>query len=235
MHTRRETIRPFSCFIDISFEKTRFVILYVSELPNRMDGNDMTEHKLPLVLASGSPRRRELLAFLGVPFSCVVSGADEHVSPCQPEEMVRKLAQIKAECVLDLLETPSVVLGADTVVVLDGEILGKPADAPEAAAMLSRLQGHTHTVVTGICLLNSETGEHMVDYERTEVIFAPMTDEEIADYVATGDPLDKAGAYGIQGPCAVHIPGIHGCYYNVMGLPLHKLYRMLKAFGFANE
>jgi len=186
---------------------------------------------LPLVLASASPRRRELLHQLGLPFSCVVSGADEHIPPCAPEEMVRRLAKAKAFAALPLLKKPSLVIGADTIVVQDGEILGKPADEADAKAMLSRLQGMTHTVLTGVCVLNSESGDYLVDYERTEVTFAEMTGEDIDAYVATGEPMDKAGAYGIQGRCAVHISGISGCYFNVVGLPLHKLSTMLKHFA----
>lgn len=185
----------------------------------------------PLVLASASPRRRELISLLGLPFTCVVSGVDEHIPPCAPEDMVNELARTKAFAALPLLKEPSIVVGADTIVVLDGEILGKPENEQHAIEMLRQLSGRTHTVLTGLCVLNSENGKCAVDYERTEVTFAPMTDAEIAEYVSTGEPMDKAGAYGIQGRCAVYLSGISGCYFNVVGLPLHKLASLLKTFA----
>jgi septum formation protein len=170
------------------------------------------------------------MTMLGIPFTCVVSGVSEDIPPCPPETMVKELARTKAFAVVPLLPGPSTVVGGDTIVVLDGRILGKPADKKEANSMLCRLQGRTHTVLTGLCVLDSETGRYLSDFESTEVTFAPMTEEEIDGYIATGEPMDKAGAYGIQGPCAVYISGISGCYYNVVGLPLHKLATMLKAF-----
>ncbi|MGI6151257.1 MAG: Maf family protein [Christensenellales bacterium] len=191
----------------------------------------MIELIFPLVLASASPRRRELLSMLGLPFTCVVSGADEDAPPCAPEELVQELARAKAFAALPLIKEPSIIVGADTIVLLDGEILGKPKDEEDARAMLRRLQGRTHIVLTGLCVLNSENGKYHLDYERTEVTFAAMTEEEISDYVSTGEPMDKAGAYGIQGRCAVHISGSLGCYFNVVGLPLHKLATMLKSFA----
>lgn len=190
----------------------------------------MIRTRSPLVLASASPRRHLLMTMLGIPFTCVVSGISENIPLCSPETMVQELARTKAFAVVPLLPGPSTVVGADTIVVLDGKILGKPSDKKEAKTMLSRLQGRTHTVLTGLCVLDSETGRYLSDFESTEVTFAPMTEEEIDGYVATGEPMDKAGAYGIQGPCAVYISGISGCYYNVVGLPLHKLATMLKSF-----
>ncbi len=191
----------------------------------------MMERIPPLVLASASPRRRRLMSMLGLPFTCVASGADEDIPPCAPEEMVQELARVKAFAALPLVRSPSVIVGADTIVLLDGEIMGKPKDEKDARSMLGRLQGRTHAVLTGLCVLNSENGDYILDYERTEVTFAEMTEEEISGYVSTGEPMDKAGAYGIQGLCAVYISRITGCYYNVVGLPLHRLAKMLKKFG----
>lgn len=182
---------------------------------------------VPLVLASGSPRRRDLLAKLGFAFEVTPSEADE----TWPEslglgEAVEALAMRKAE-VIARDHPESLVLGADTVVVLDGEVLGKPPDAEAARATLARLSGRTHTVYTGLALVLADrrVGAH----EATHVTFSDLTPEEIAAYVATGSPLDKAGAYGIQDDLgALFVACIEGDYFNVVGLPLHRLYRTLR-------
>ncbi len=188
----------------------------------------------PLILASASPRRRELLHLLDVPFTSLVSGADEHLpgaASLSPAALVQRLAQCKANAVLPLVQEPSLLVGADTVVALNGRVLGKPADEADAAGMLRALSGRTHEVYTGLCLLDTDTKKSALCAERTVVHFAPMSEADIAAYVATGEPMDKAGAYAIQGKCAPFIERIEGCYYNVMGLPLFRLRQMLLEFS----
>lgn len=182
-----------------------------------------------IVLASASPRRRELLQTAGVRFSVRVSQADEQIAPgTPPHEAVMQLARQKAQAVAQACPD-DLVIGADTVVVLDGEILGKPADTADAARMLRRLSGQTHTVYTGVCLLRAGTAETF--FEQTQVTFYPLTDAEIAAYVATGEPMDKAGAYGIQGRGCTLVREIRGDYFNVVGLPVAALYRRLSGFN----
>ena len=187
-----------------------------------------------LILASASPRRRELLAQAGYEFEVRAAHIDEE--PCPDEEpaaYVMRLAREKAQAAFAAAGTEGrgtkglIVLGADTTVVVDGEILGKPADAADAARMLRRLSGRTHRVMTGVAVATERGTE--VAVEVTEVEFLPLSDEEIAGYVATGEPLDKAGAYGIQGRAARWIPRIEGCYFNVVGLPLARVAAMLDA------
>ena len=178
-----------------------------------------------LVLASQSPRRRDILERAGIPFTVRVSGVPEERDPGESAlEYVTRLSRAKAEAVR--AESSEIVLGADTVVVLDGHILEKPADAEDAHRMLSMLSGRQHSVITGICLRH--LGGVICDYAETRVTFGRLTREEIADYVATGEPLDKAGAYAIQGYASKHITGIDGCYFNVVGLPVALVYRHLK-------
>ena len=183
-----------------------------------------------IILASGSPRRRELLAQAGFEFKVEVSNADENVVEESPEQMVEELAARKAEAVVRLhnkAEDNCLVIGADTIVVLEGKVLGKPVDEEDAKTMLASLSGRTHQVYTGVALFYVKKGaveKKETFYECTDV---PMSEQEIADYVASGDPLDKAGAYGIQGPAAVFISGIKGDYYNVVGLPISKIYHKL--------
>ncbi|MCK4271428.1 septum formation inhibitor Maf [bacterium] len=181
-----------------------------------------------LILASASPRRADLLDLAGIPFRRMVSGVSEDVdAPVDPEDHVVELSRRKARDVAQRLSS-GVVLGADTVVVLDGEILGKPAGKREAAAMLRKLNGRTHQVYTGLTLIDVAGDIWISHVERTEVTFRELADEEIAEYVATGEPLDKAGAYGIQGRGALLISGIDGCFYNVVGLPLVGLLGMIR-------
>jgi len=177
-----------------------------------------------LILASQSPRRSEILRQAGIPFAVRVASVDETPLPAEkPEEYVRRLAEIKA------LAVPSTahdtVLGADTTVVVDGEMLAKPADAADARRMLALLSGRRHEVMTGICL---KRGDRLVrDHAVTAVWFARLNDREIAEYVASGEPMDKAGAYAIQGLASRFIPKIDGCYFNVVGLPIALVYRHL--------
>ena len=189
-----------------------------------------------LILASSSPRRRELLSQIGLDFEIRTADVDEHVAADSPEELVRKLSHIKASAIRPAEgEAPVTVLGADTIVAVDGKVLGKPADAEDAKRMLRLLQGRSHEVYTGVTLLSyfADGGSACNTFaEETKVFFAPMTEEEIAEYVATKDPLDKAGAYGIQGFCARYITHIEGDYNNVVGLPVGRVYRELKKAGY---
>ena len=183
---------------------------------------------MSVVLASASPRRRELLQRAGVEFIVRVSDADEHIEPdTPPHEAVMALARQKALAVAKTCPG-DLVIGADTVVVYDGAILGKPADAADAARMLRMLSGKTHVVYTGVCLVCADKEETF--YEQTRVTFYPLTEQEIEAYVATGEPMDKAGAYGIQGRGCTLVQGICGDYFNVVGLPVAAVCRRLRAY-----
>ncbi len=185
---------------------------------------------MKIYLASGSPRRRELLTQIGIEYEVRVSCADESCDITDPAMMVEELSRRKAFAVADELKTEGVkdycVIGADTVVALDGEILGKPKDKADAVRMLGELSGRSHDVFTGVTIVYP--GGVRIFNERTAVHFSEMTGEEIEEYVSTGDPLDKAGAYGIQGFCARYIKGIDGDYNNVVGLPIGRLYQEMK-------
>ncbi|MEM6647958.1 MAG: Maf family protein, partial [Bacteroidota bacterium] len=175
-----------------------------------------------------SPRRKRLLEQIGVSFTVHAADLDETFDPdAGPADIVQSLALDKAVAVAEH-HPDALVLGADTVVVLKGDILGKPVDADDASAMLQRLSGQTHTVYTGIALVHSAAQRAATRVEATDVTFGALTDDEIAAYVATGSPMDKAGAYGIQDDLgACFVSRIDGDYYNVVGLPLHRLYRLL--------
>lgn len=224
-----------------------------------------------IILASASPRRRELLTQIGLDFEVVVSETEEKITSTEPAKVVEELSAQKAEAVWEKLRsmtasqgsvtnaerldegsgvsrtdegsevfepeqtsgetamTDTLVLGADTVVACDGKILGKPADTEAAAAMLTMLQGRGHEVYTGVTILYEQNGERktLTFHEKTIVHFYPMTEAQIREYVATGDPMDKAGSYGIQGFCARYIRGIEGDYNNVVGLPVGRVYQEL--------
>jgi septum formation protein len=181
-----------------------------------------------VVLASASPRRQELLTAAGIPFEVLPVDVDETPLDGElPEEHVRRLALAKAEAAL-ARRPEAVVLGADTIVVAGGRILGKPRDAEDAARMLRALAGRAHEVLTGVAL--SSVRGTMFELERTRVWFAPLSDQEIADYVASGEPRDKAGAYAIQGLAARFVVRIDGSYSNVVGLPVALVYRLLKGY-----
>lgn len=182
-----------------------------------------------IILASASPRRRELLAKTGLEFEVVPFSGEEIITKTRPEEIVTELARQKASEVAERCGEGTLVIGADTIVAKDGEILGKPADEADAVRMLTLLAGSVHQVYTGVCLIEKEGGKsgERVFCEVTDVEFYPMSEAEIAAYAASGEPLDKAGAYGIQGKCAVYIKGIRGDYNNVVGLPLARLYHEL--------
>lgn len=187
-----------------------------------------------IILASASPRRRELLSQAGIPFEVLPSDVPEHGRlESDPAEMARALAVEKACATAGLIED-GLVLGADTIVVIDSRVLGKPTDAEDARAMLRTLSGRTHQVITGVALVDRQSGQTValdVEHATTDVTFLPWSDEDIDAYVATGEPMDKAGAYAIQGYASVLIEGIRGCYPNVVGLPLAVAARMLRARG----
>lgn len=190
---------------------------------------------LELVLASRSPRRSELLTTAGIPFVREPAGDVEGevaatllAAGTPPDLYARELARVKAASVA-ARRPGCVVLGADTVVVLDGDILEKPLDEADARRLLARLSGRQHTVISALALVGGPAGESgLVDYEATEVEFLPLQAAAIADYVRTGEPMDKAGAYGIQGYGALMVRRVNGCYFNVMGLPLSLLGAMLR-------
>ena len=190
-----------------------------------------------LVLASGSPRRRELLAGLGVAFETRPVDVDE--SPREkepPDRYVRRLAETKARTAVAPAETTprgEIVLAADTIVTHGSELLGKPRDEADARRMLGRLAGRSHEVLTGVAVLDPARGILRVAVERTRVRFAAMSPEEIAWYAASGEPLDKAGAYAVQGLGALFVESVAGNYSNVVGLPLPLTYRLLREVGFS--
>ena len=183
-----------------------------------------------LILASASPRRRELLSRFGVSFEVIPAAGEEAAAGLPPEALVRRLAEAKAAEVCSRVGDPdAVIVAADTVVELDGEILGKPGTPERAAAMLRTLSGRVHRVWSGVCVRRG--GARSSAAECTQVHFRPLAEAEIAAYVATGEPLDKAGAYGYQGLASLFVERIEGDYFNVVGLPLCRLGEMLAAFG----
>lgn len=186
---------------------------------------------MKLILASGSERRSNLLAWLGIPFAVVVSEFDENsIKDTKPAELVKKLALEKAKAVVKNLDS-GLVIGADTVVAIDGQVIGKPADEDGAVRILKKLSGKTHAVFTGVAVVDSKSGSIVLDFEKTEVTFRKLSDKEIRDYVATGEPLDKGGAYAIQMGAKDFVAKVKGSYTNVVGLPLVKLARLLRKMG----
>ena len=183
-----------------------------------------------IILASASPRRRELLSQVGIVFETIPSTEDEACTETEPARLVEILAGNKAENVAEGLTGDYIVIGSDTVVTKDGIVLGKPSDKEEAFQMLSNLQGAFHQVYSGVALISSQDGKREVRcfHVMTEVEVLPMAKQQIEDYIATGDCMDKAGAYGIQGSFAEYIKGIRGDYYNVVGLPLSRLMQELR-------
>ena len=185
-----------------------------------------------IILASRSPRRRQLLVQAGLAdFEILVPQADESYDPAaSPEEIVTSISRKKAQAAQALVKDPeALIIAADTMVFLDGLRLGKPRDEEDAFDMLSALSGRTHQVCTGVTLCQGALAETRC--ESTAVTFRPMSKKDIRSYIRTGDPMDKAGAYGVQGKAALFVSRIEGDYFNVMGLPLHLLGRMLADFG----
>jgi septum formation protein len=185
-----------------------------------------------LLLASNSPRRKQLLALGGWEFTTAPADLDESSLPGEtPRDYVLRLAEAKARVSARQAGPEQLVIGSDTAVIIDSDILGKPADSAEATAMLRRLRGRTHQVFTGIAVFSVADGRLAMDLCITDVPMRAYSDEEIRTYVATGDPLDKAGAYAIQHPVFQPVASMSGCFASVMGLPLCHLARLLKEFG----
>ena len=192
---------------------------------------------MKLILASGSLRRAEILAAAGIPFEVRATKTDEsRLAGESPEQMVERLARTKAQAAATDVNASSLymILGADTVVVEGEEILGKPQNAADARRMLLKLRGREHRVITGFALLRVQDGEIRAGHETTRVWLSAMTDAEVDAYVASGEPLDKAGAYAIQGIAGRYIPRIEGCYFNVVGLPLARVWKALTDLGWPN-
>ncbi|QYR23375.1 Maf family protein [Paenibacillus sp. sptzw28] len=191
-----------------------------------------------LVLASSSPRRRELVSSLdlSLPVLILSTDTDERTPPeWAPSHIVEQLALRKAHAAISMLEgelaSHSVIIGADTIVVVDGEVLGKPKDEADAADMLLKIQGRQHQVYSGVACIRTQDGLEQVAHRMTLVSMKPLELDRIKRYVATGEPMDKAGSYAIQGLGATLVNGIDGCYFNVVGLPLSLLSDMLSTFG----
>ena len=190
--------------------------------------------KYQVILASGSPRRKELLGLIGVDFKIITSNKEEIITKTNPEEVVKELAAMKAEDVATGVEGPALILGADTVVAHNGRILGKPKDKEDAVQMIRSFAGDVHYVYTGVCIIRKEENGEIKKIsfaEGTKVTVYPMTAEEIESYVNSGEPMDKAGAYAIQGLFAPYIKGIEGDYYNIVGFPIAGIYQRLKEEG----
>lgn len=195
-----------------------------------------------LILASSSPRRAQILREAGIVFEAAAAPVDETPQAGEPpQELVQRLAHWKAEAVVKcMMQTPqmngpAVILAADTEVVLDGRVLGKPASEAEALAMLRDLAGRVHDVITGVELIRLPDRAVRRAVELTRVTFDAMSDDEMRAYVASGEPMDKAGGYAIQGRAGRFIPRIEGCYFNVMGLPLARVHTMLRELGFSSS
>jgi septum formation protein len=192
---------------------------------------------MTIVLASSSPRRIELLRNAGFEFEAVPSGVEEGLPLAGelPEDYARRVAQAKAMEVAGRAPVGSLVLGADTIVTIDGLVLGKPSGPFDASRMLHLLSGQTHQVITAICLVCAPDQSQALEHETTFVTFCELQEDEIRDYVASGEPFDKAGAYAIQGFASKFVTRISGCYFNVVGLPVPLLYETLKALRHGGE
>ena len=191
--------------------------------------------KSKIILASGSPRRKELLLQIGIVPEIIVSHVEEKITSDIPAEVVMSLAEQKAVDVAKEMPEGTVILGSDTVVAADGKILGKPKSHEEAYEMIRRLAGRSHQVYTGVCLVKKgpegEADTVVSFYDETDVNVSPMTEKEIREYAVSEEPLDKAGSYAVQGFFARYIDGLKGSYANVMGLPVHLVYQELKKLG----
>jgi septum formation protein len=191
---------------------------------------------MKLILASASPRRAEILRDSGMSFTVMSSAVDETPIPGEsPNEYVHRLACAKAELVAARSVGPAIIIGADTVVVLDGQIIGKPRSAEDARRTLQLLSGRTHSVVTGVMLIRLPDAERRGFVDTTQVQFSAISPDEISRYLATDEPYDKAGAYAIQGRAGRYISRIEGCYFNVVGMPLARLWQELTALGWSDE
>jgi len=191
---------------------------------------------MKLILASTSPRRAQILKEAGLTFSVLSSAVDETALPDEsPQQLVQRLADAKAELVAARTIGPAIVIAADTVVTLDGNILGKPKSTEDARRMLEQLSGRTHAVLTGVSVIRLPDMERRQFVESTLVHFDQISGEEILRYLATEEPYDKAGAYAIQGRAGRYIPRIEGCYFNVVGLPLSRVFTAIQELGWTEE
>jgi septum formation protein len=191
---------------------------------------------MKLILASASSRRAEILRSAGLQFTVLSSAVDETPMPSEvPQDLVHRLALAKAELVAARALGPAIVIAADTVVVLEGAVLGKPRTSEDARQMLAKLSGRTHSVMTGVALIRLPDAERREFIETTQVHFASVSNEEIVKYLASGESFDKAGAYAIQGLGGRFVPRIDGCYFNVVGLPLARLYHELSLLGWQED
>lgn len=191
---------------------------------------------MKLILASASPRRATVLREAGLSFTVLSSAVDETPIPGEsPQALVQRLADGKAELVAARAVGSAIVIAADTEVVLDGNVLGKPRTSDDVRNILKQLSGRTHSVMTGVALIRLPDAERRRFVETTLVHFATLSDEDITEYLASEEPFDKAGAYAIQGRAGRFIPRIEGCYFNVVGLPLARLYQTLGELGWSQE
>jgi septum formation protein len=191
---------------------------------------------MKLILASASPRRAEILRGAGITFAVLSSAVDETPFPGEsPHDIVQRLASAKAELVAARAVGPAIVIAADTVVALEGQIIGKPRSTDDARHILEQLASRTHSVLTGVALIRLPDGERRSFVETTHVHFSALSSDEIFHYLATGEPYDKAGAYAIQGRAGRYIQRIEGCYFNVVGLPLARLSQELAELGWSED
>jgi septum formation protein len=191
---------------------------------------------MKLILASASPRRAEILRDAGIPFAVLSSAVDETPFPGEsPQDHVQRLADAKAELVAARAVGPAIVIAADTVVTLEGRIIGKPNSTDDARQVLERLSGRTHSVITGVTLIRLPDAERRTFVETTQVQFATISSEEITRYLATEEPYDKAGSYAIQGRAGRYIPRIEGDYFNIVGLPLARVTQALAELGWSED
>jgi septum formation protein len=191
---------------------------------------------MKLILASASPRRAQILRDAGVSFSVMSSAIDETPYPHElPERMVQRLANAKAELVAARAVGPAILVAADTAVVLDGQIFGKPRSTEDARRMLELYSGRTHSVVTGVSVIRLPEMERRQFVETTQVTFTSLSRDEVTRYLSTDEPYDKAGAYAIQGQAGRYIPRIEGCYFNIVGLPLSHLVETLRELGWSED
>ena len=204
----------------VEVSKTLFYSIGEFDNSSKINPNKRIKQMKHIILASASPRRKEILELADLKFDVMPSDAQEITTKTAPNEVVMELASIKAKDIYKKSEKQSMVVGADTVVAYQGQILGKPADEADAKRMLTMLSGQTHEVYTGVCVI--EDGKTKTFYEETKVTFYEISDEQIDRYIKTGEPMDKAGSYGIQGKAAVFIKGIEGDYYNVVGFPIAR-------------
>jgi len=193
----------------------------------------MPDEESTIILASASPRRADLLRAIGVDFEVAPSQVQERPHAGEaPADYITRLARAKVVSIARQ-RGQGLVIGADTIVVLDGKILGKPADEADAARMLRSLSGRWHAVMTGVALYNAATKQEVADYDKTLVRFGQMSEQEIEWYVKSGEPMDKAGAYGIQGLASLFVEEVAGNYFNVVGLPLPLVYRLARRLGYS--